>query len=85
MNNEAKEGQPQRRIERQRRRRTRPGTRPVIDTSIPSPCINVCRIEGDYCIGCYRSGDEIRDWIIMTAEQKTTLLDIIQTRRSTHS
>ena len=54
---------------RSRRQRTR---RVEIDRSIPSPCISVCQIdeETNFCIGCYRDIDEIRDWIIMSAEEK---------------
>jgi uncharacterized protein len=48
----------------------------TIDTSIPSPCISVCQIDSatDACLGCRRTVDEIRDWIIMTAEEKKAVL-----------
>ncbi|MBS0508271.1 MAG: DUF1289 domain-containing protein [Proteobacteria bacterium] len=31
---------------------------------VPSPCMSVCRIaeDGDYCIGCFRTLDDVRDW-----------------------
>ncbi len=31
---------------------------------VPSPCIDVCRLDGDgrLCVGCYRTVDEIRRW-----------------------
>lgn len=31
---------------------------------VPSPCISVCRIaeDGDYCTGCFRTVDDVRDW-----------------------
>lgn len=34
------------------------------EKSVPSPCINVCRLTDDrrYCLGCLRSLDEIRAW-----------------------
>lgn len=42
------------------------GTRPV-----PSPCVSVCALgEGDICIACHRSGDEIRRWGSMSDEEK---------------
>ena len=38
---------------------------------IETPCIKVCKIKDDYCIGCFRTLDEIRDWMIMSEyEQK---------------
>lgn len=48
--------------------------RQQIDTSVASPCVMVCRLHGDTCVGCGRSTDEIRNWIIMTAEEKQGVL-----------
>jgi predicted Fe-S protein YdhL (DUF1289 family) len=55
-----------------------------IDTSVPSPCIAVCQIDdaSGQCLGCHRTIDEIRDWIIMTAEEKRALLDKLATRQA---
>ncbi len=65
--------------DRQRRReRRRARVREArFDTTIPSPCISVCQFDDatDCCIGCFRSIDEIRDWPIMTAEEKTATLE----------
>lgn len=65
---------------RQRRRRPR---RPLmIDNTVPSPCLSVCRFDGEpYCVGCYRNGDEIREWIIMTREQKLEVLGKLEQRK----
>ncbi len=54
-------------------RKRRPRRR-MVDTSIPSPCIQVCQVENDICVGCGRSVDDIRAWIIMTADEKTQSL-----------
>ena len=64
--------QPQR--ERRQTRRNRPRQ---IDTSVPSPCLAICQIKkGDsVCVGCRRTMDEIRDWMLMTAEEKQAVLD----------
>ncbi|MFO8046130.1 MAG: DUF1289 domain-containing protein [Halomonas sp.] len=35
-----------------------------------SPCIKVCRVEGDFCLGCHRSLDEIGRWSRMDAAQR---------------
>lgn len=63
------------------RRRVRP--RRVFDTSVPSPCIAVCQVDpaSNLCIGCRRHIDEIRDWPIMTAEQKLAVLAALPARR----
>jgi predicted Fe-S protein YdhL (DUF1289 family) len=68
----SEEERARRREERRRRLRER-----LFDSSVPSPCIAVCQMDQDnrYCIGCRRSLDEIRDWIIMGPEEKQAVLD----------
>jgi predicted Fe-S protein YdhL (DUF1289 family) len=68
-----------RRRDRRRRRRA-----PIFDTTIASPCISVCQIddESGCCIGCHRSMDEIRDWPIMSAAEKTDVLSRIAERKA---
>lgn len=67
-----------RRAERRRRLQAR-----AFDTSVPSPCIAVCQLDPktDLCIGCRRHVDEIREWPIMTAEEKRATLDRIEARK----
>ena len=67
--------------EGRRRRRARPQR--VFDTSVPSPCIAVCQVDprSNLCIGCRRHIDEIRNWPIMTAEQKRAVLAALPARR----
>lgn len=69
-----------------RRRRTRRRPRRVIelDDSVPSPCISVCQVDDGTgcCIGCYRSIDEIREWPILTAEQKQAVLARVAERKA---
>ena len=79
-------GDPQDQQERGRReergrRRARPQR--VFDSSVPSPCIAVCQVDpaSNLCIGCRRHVDEIRDWPIMTAEQKLAVLAALAARR----
>jgi predicted Fe-S protein YdhL (DUF1289 family) len=56
--------------------------RKIIDLTIPTPCLSVCRFDGDpYCVGCYRNLDEIREWIIMSKEQKLKVYDLIAERK----
>ncbi|MDP6969644.1 MAG: DUF1289 domain-containing protein [Gammaproteobacteria bacterium] len=61
-------------------RRSRPRQ---FDTSIPSPCVSLCQFYADQpvCIGCGRHQDEIRDWPVMTAEQKLAVLEQVAQRK----
>ena len=63
------------------RRRARPQR--VFDSSVRSPCIAVCQVDpaSNLCLGCRRHVDEIRDWPIMTAEQKLAVLAALPGRR----
>ncbi len=64
-----------------RRARAREGR---FDTTIASPCIQVCQIDdaSGCCIGCLRAIDEIREWPIMTAEEKTEALARVAERKA---
>ena len=66
----------QRRAERLRNLRAGP----------PSPCVSVCTIDDatGWCLGCARTLDEIRDWLIMTPEQKQDLLMVLNERQKNH-
>jgi len=51
-------------------------SRPTIDTTVPSPCIGFCTLTADnICAGCLRSQDEIRDWVIMSREEKLATIE----------
>tara|TARA_B100000745_G_scaffold133997_1_gene87518 strand:+ start:588 stop:806 length:219 start_codon:yes stop_codon:yes gene_type:complete len=56
-------------------------THEQIDNTVGSPCISVCTFHdnGEYCIGCKRTREELREWWIMTADQKLLALDRIKT------
>lgn len=71
-------GQP----ERRRNRRRGDGVRRMIDTTVPSPCIQICQIDKAkaQCTGCKRTLDEIRDWMIMTADEKQSVLNALDSR-----
>jgi uncharacterized protein len=49
----------------------------------PSPCISLCQIDDTtgLCLGCRRTIDEIRDWIIMPKEEREKLLEALAQRR----
>lgn len=47
-----------------------------------SPCISICVLdENDVCAGCYRTGEEITDWFMSSAEEKRRILLRAQSRR----
>lgn len=52
--------------------------------SVPSPCINVCRLgELGWCEGCYRTLREIAEWTAMSDDQKRAVLAKKDERRRT--
>jgi len=58
-----------------RQRRKKLGT-------VPSPCIKVCRIDDDgFCVGCKRTLDEIRDWMILSDYEQKKLLHELMWRK----
>lgn len=69
-------------MEETKRNRRRHMPLMLLDNTVPSPCIGVCWLNDDsgLCEGCLRSGDEIRDWMIMTGEQKLQLLQVLEQR-----
>jgi len=66
-----------------KRARRRRGEKPVIDRTVPSPCVGLCTLNSktELCDGCYRSMDEIREWIIMPREEKLEALALIAQRK----
>lgn len=43
--------------------------------SVKSPCVHVCNLnDNDICEGCYRSADEIAQWVELTDENKRDVL-----------
>ncbi|MDC1341226.1 DUF1289 domain-containing protein [Oceanospirillaceae bacterium] len=64
------------------RRRARPVRN--IDHTIPSPCVKVCQFKKDelVCKGCYRSQDEVRNWMIMSKDDKLKSLAQVALRQA---
>ncbi len=50
---------------------------------VPSPCINVCRIDEATggCEGCGRTLDEIAAWSVYSDDQKRVVLAALASRR----
>mgnify|MGYP001606732830 FL=1 len=65
---------------RERRRMER---RRLLASGPASPCISVCQMDPmtGYCMGCLRTIDEIRDWIISTPDERQKILDVLPGRK----
>lgn len=52
---------------------------------IESPCQKICVIHpaGDFCMGCYRTRDEIAGWSRMTAEARADIMRVLPEREAT--
>ena len=70
----------QRILDRERRRAER---RRLLASGPPSPCVSICRMDdaSGYCVGCLRTIDEIRDWIIMMPAEREAVLKQLDLRR----
>jgi predicted Fe-S protein YdhL (DUF1289 family) len=46
-----------------------------------SPCILICRLNSEnYCIGCWRHLDEIRDWSQMNIQEQQRIMQDLEAR-----
>lgn len=47
-----------------------------IKPEISTPCINICRMDDQnrYCIGCFRTLDELKRWAGMTEEERVAIM-----------
>ena len=49
---------------------------------VASPCVSICVLdEDDICTGCYRSAEEISQWVLLDNEQRIEVLHLAQARR----
>lgn len=48
-----------------------------------SPCIDICKIDKKtgYCIGCFRTKDEIKDWRKLKDGKRQRIIDKAPERR----
>ncbi len=54
------------------------------EASVPSPCINVCRMDAGrgVCVGCLRTLDEIAAWSTMDDDARRAVWRLIELRRA---
>ena len=55
------------------------------ETEVKSPCISVCVMDPlrGYCVGCYRTLDEIADWINLERDERLQVFEAIDRRKAT--
>lgn len=53
-----------------------------IKPEISTPCINICRMDEDnrYCIGCFRTLEEIKQWATLSETERQTIMAQLDTR-----
>jgi len=52
------------------------------DPPVPSPCVRLCTLDdGDLCVGCYRSLDEIKLWAALDSAGRRAVLAEAERRR----
>jgi uncharacterized protein len=53
---------------------------------IQSPCVGLCELGAEgYCVGCWRTGDEIARWIGMSdTERRHVMENVLPAREAAH-
>ena len=53
-------------------------------TEVQSPCIGICEldIETGFCVGCFRTREEVAAWGTASIEIKQQILERLKNRRS---
>ena len=57
-------------------------TKPERSQRIVSPCLNVCKIENNICIGCFRTLDEISVWSKLSSLKRSEIMESAKKRGS---
>jgi len=57
-------------------------TRQKRSQHIVSPCLNVCQIKNNVCIGCYRTLDEISVWSTLSDQKRNEIMQSVKKRGS---
>ena len=54
----------------------------MTDIEVNSPCIGVCSMDDStgFCLGCYRTMDEIQGWWDLDNMQKQAIVDVANAR-----
>ncbi len=55
----------------------------LFQKKVKSPCQLICTLDEDrVCVGCYRSSDEIADWDQLSEDEKKTVIELTNERRT---
>lgn len=48
-----------------------------------SPCVNVCVIHTGtgFCLGCYRTAEEIKTWSKLNSEERVVVKNMLESRK----
>ncbi|MBX7146868.1 MAG: DUF1289 domain-containing protein [Alphaproteobacteria bacterium] len=61
------------------------GNNKIIHNASLSPCIGVCKVGMNagirYCIGCFRTVDEIRQWVSLSLSERQNILNQLPLRQ----
>lgn len=59
-------------------------TSEVVPAVIRTPCIKLCKLDDDgrFCVGCWRSGDEIMRWRELSDAERSRYIDVILPARA---
>ena len=50
----------------------------LIVQAILSPCVGICQLDPQgYCLGCFRTGDEIARWRSMSDAERSHYMDVV--------
>ena len=45
-----------------------------------TPCIRVCRLENDRCVGCKRTTEELSKWFWMSDDERQVIMEQLKHR-----
>lgn len=45
---------------------------------VDSPCIGVCSLKNNVCIGCSRTAEEIKNWLELSDDEKLKVIHRIE-------
>ena len=46
-----------------------------------TPCIGVCKMEGRFCKGCYRTIEEVALWMRMNRSEREYVMRLVEERK----
>jgi predicted Fe-S protein YdhL (DUF1289 family) len=51
---------------------------------VASPCVSICEMSphNGFCVGCYRTLDEIAAWSVLEPEARRAIVDALPARRA---